>query len=311
MSFIGFSRADNLETSDYAPTVFGPYDSPKYSTVRPDRVWGSCTCFSARRFLRPILSRTTVSTECDAGLSTWDDTSVDYDTLLPNGPCQKRFRKHLDGILRARCRCGLDPTNGQESTSSGLHRRAAASRPDFEAIMDQLVALDDAVGSPESHVKHTVHELRLTISGYRWMASSVVGTFRSEARDMEAEDIATFALLDTLTRWLSHWRGGILRVHTNDGCIAWGILGTQVGLWPMVHTLCAQFGVQLRANLVEQSEFFGRPRDEYGERSPPSRALRNPDVVNVAVKWLTASGRRGHGDATFGRISCVYCPLSY
>lgn len=38
-------------------------------------------------------------------------------------------------------------------------------------------------------------------------------------------DIASFALLDTLTRWVPHWEGGVLRVCTNDVYALRGIGG--------------------------------------------------------------------------------------
>ena len=48
---------------------------------------------------------------------------------------------------------------------------------------------------------HEQHVLRLIISDYRWVANCGTGTLWYEANDMDDKDIASFALLDTLTRW--------------------------------------------------------------------------------------------------------------
>lgn len=140
------------------------------------------------------------------------------------------------------------------------------------------------------------HELRLIISGHRWVASSNIGTFWHEANDLDDKDIASFALLDTLTRWLPHWRGGILHVRTNDVCALRGIRGaySHSGVWHAVWSLCEQYDVQLSAKVVEPSlaDARGSTRDNKYVGGAVRRALRNPEVVDAAVKWLMVSGEQ-------------------
>jgi hypothetical protein len=150
------------------------------------------------------------------------------------------------------------------------------------------------------------NEMRLIISGYRWVASSNMGTFWHEASDLDEKDIASFALLDTLTRWLlPHWQGGTLHVRTNDACLLRGIRGayySHSGVWNAVRSLCGQYDVELSAEVVERSSSSsssgilfarGKARDGKFAAGTLRKALRNPDVVNVAVKWLIASGEQG------------------
>jgi hypothetical protein len=147
------------------------------------------------------------------------------------------------------------------------------------------------------------YELRLIISGYRWVASSNMGTFWHEASGLDDKDIASFALLDTLTRWLlPHWRGSALHIRTNDVCVLRGIRGDypHSGVWNAVRSLCGQYDVELSAKVVERSSSSGilfargnTTRDGKCAAGTLRNALRNPDVVNAAVKWLMASGQQG------------------
>jgi hypothetical protein len=222
---------------------------------------------------------------------------ADCNLPLPDGFSRKLFWKHLDGIVRAQCWSGLDFTHGQAGTSTGTQGRAIAARLQFswqddpEAIVNKLVFLRNTARPPEP-TNLFPHELRLIISGCRWVASSSVGSFWYEASDLGPKDVASFALLDTFTRWLPRWRGGILQVHTNDVCVMWGVRGTYSGLWHEVRALCAQYDVQLQARLGEQPSFNARRRDDYAGKSP-NRALRDPEVVNAAVEWLMLHGKQG------------------
>src|ERR1700743_2395483 len=89
----------------------------------------------------------------------------------------------------AQCWCGLGPAHGQASTSTTARSHVVTTQ--------QWRDDDD---EPDATGPHEQHELRLIISSYRWMASSNMGTFWHEARDLDDKDIASFALLDTLTR---------------------------------------------------------------------------------------------------------------
>jgi hypothetical protein len=95
-------------------------------------------------------------------------------------------------------------------------------------------------------------------------------------------------------------------VRTNDVCVLRGIrhgdYGSYLGVWNVVRSLCEQYDVRLSANLVEKLSsssagiFYGRAgktRDDRRGAGTGHRALRNPEVVNAAVKWLMGSGQEG------------------
>jgi hypothetical protein len=216
----------------------------------------------------------------------------------------------------AQCWCGLGSAHGQASTSTSttMHSRVAGSQFEFQWEDDEddepeaITTIDH--GQPVTLLPRNTstsrpheHELRLIISGYRWVASSNMGTFYHEASDLDDKDIASFALLDTLTRWLlPHWRGGALHISTNDVCVLRGIRGdySHSGAWNAVRSLCGQYDVELSAKVVERSSSSsgillarGNTRDGKCAAGTLRNALRNPDVVNAAVKWLMASGQQG------------------
>jgi len=195
----------------------------------------------------------------------------------------------------AQCWCGLGSAHGQANASA-----SASTTVRSRVVTTQLEVPYDE-DEPTGPHKHE-HELRLIISGYRWVASSNIGTFWHEANDLDDKDIASFALLDTLTRWLPHWQGGILHVRTNDVCVLRGIRGAYYDsgvVWHAVLSLCGQYDVQLSSKVVEPSSGVCYARgnntrgDKYAAGTLRTRVLRNPDVVNAAVKWLMASGQQG------------------
>lgn len=225
----------------------------------------------------------------------------------------------------AQCWCELGTAHGQastsKSTSTTVHSHAVTSKTQLEFPWQddesepsfnhgQPVAFlprnnTNATG-PHEHEP----ELRLIISGYRWVASSNMGTFWHEASDLgdDKDAIASFALLDTLTRWLPHWQGrGTLHVRTNDVCVLRGIRGGAIagvraasyspsGIWNVSRSLCGQYDLELSAKVVEHSSTSGilfAPRGRTQDGKCAAGALRNPDVVNAAVKWLMASGQQG------------------
>ena len=206
----------------------------------------------------------------------------------------------------AQCWCGLGnlgSAHSQACTSASAspttrHSHVITTQLDFP--WQGEFELDVTAG------QHAQHELRLIISGYRWEAHSNMGTFQYEARDLDEKDIASFALLDTLTRWLlPYWRGGTLLVRTNDVCVLRGIrdgdCGSRSGVWNAVRSLCKQYDVRLSAHVVEQlsssSGIFngrgGNTRDDRRGAGASHGSLRNPEVVNAAVKWLMGSGPEG------------------
>lgn len=320
----GSSRADNIEASDYA-AIIDPDSSQRHSTL--ERVGFSSTYHaSLTRFHKLTLSRTPVSPEafsiartlmqvfaaceyfpddlldCDINPFFLIYVSAECDLPLPHGFSRKLFWKHLDGIVRAQCWRGLNTVHNQASASTGVHGRAvqvaAATRLEFsqqddpEAIVNKLIALlQDNARRPESNGL-TLYQLKLAITGSRWEVSSHVGTFRHDAVDLGASmDVASFAILDTLTRLLPHWRDGILQVHTNDICVMWGVRGIYSGVWHVVRTICAEYGVQLRVRLIEKLGFHVPPQDDY--MAGPSRGiLRNRKVVTAVMTSLAATGQQ-------------------
>lgn len=211
------------------------------------------------------------------------------------------------------CWCGLGSAHGQASTSTSttVHSHVASTQLEFPRQDDEPEAITTIDhGQPVTLLpkntgphEHELHELRLIISGYRWVASSNMGTFYDEASDLDNKDIASFALLDTLTRWLlPHWQGATLHVRTNDVCVLRGIRGDypHSGAWNAVRSICGQYGVELSAKVVERPSSSsgilfarGNTRDGKCAAGTLRNALRNPDVVNAAVKWLVASGQQG------------------
>lgn len=211
--------------------------------------------------------------------------------------------KAFDAV-HAQCGCGLGSAHGQASTSATVHTSRAISTQFKFPFQDEVEV--ESTNTTEPHEHEHEHELRLIISGYRWAASSNMGTFWHEASDLDNRDIAPFALLDTLTRWLPHWQGGALHVRTNDVGVLHGIRGdySHSGVWDTVRSLCGQYDVELSAEVVvERSSLSssslsgilyarGSMRDGRCAAGTPS-LLRNPDVVNAAVKWLMAFGQQG------------------
>jgi len=187
------------------------------------------------------------------------------------------------------CSFKLGSAYEQASTSTSALSRVVPTQLEFP-WHDEV----DPTGPREQH------ELRLIISSHRWVASCNMDTFWHEANDLDDKAIASFALLDTFTRWLPHWQGGILHVRTNDVRILREIRGTYSysGVWHVVWALCRQYGVQMSAEAVEPKlagilyARAGDARDDKYAAGTVRRELRNPDVVDAAVKLLMASGEQ-------------------
>jgi hypothetical protein len=64
-----------------------------------------------------------------------------------------------------------------------------------------------------------------------------------------------------------------------------------------VRSLCGQYDVQLNAKVVEPSSGIlyarGNARGDKYAAGTVRRALRNPDVVDAAVKWMIESEQQG------------------
>ncbi|KAI9439910.1 hypothetical protein H4582DRAFT_1560058 [Lactarius indigo] len=218
---------------------------------------------------------------------------------LPRNFSRQLFWKHLDALVRFQRCSGLK--SARSSGSTVVMRRVAPQLRSFsreddpEDIVGTLLALRNTGRLPvSSPLARPTHELLLVIDGAHWSASSSsLGRFSYAAEDLPAEDVAPFALLDTLTRWLPHWRAGALEVRTNDICVMWGVCGNERSrAWSAVRGLCARYDVALRrAELVDhRSEDYTRTSAGRGTVVPPG-PLRDPDVVSAAVKGLAGPGQ--------------------
>ncbi|KAH9068469.1 hypothetical protein EDB83DRAFT_2518810 [Lactarius deliciosus] len=226
---------------------------------------------------------------------------------LPRNFSRQLFWKHLDALVRFQRCPGLKSARSRGSVT-GMRRVAPQMRSfpredDPEDIVGTLLALRNTGRLPVSPAPtRPAHELLLVIDGARWSASaSSLGRFSYAADDLPAEDVAPFALLDALTRWLPHWRAGALEVRTNDVCVMWGVRGNaRSRAWGAVRGLCARGDVALRrAELIDH-------RSEDNVRTSAGRGavvssgpLRDPEVVSGAVKGLAAPGQES------GRVSTI------
>ncbi|KAH9994228.1 hypothetical protein BJV77DRAFT_961541 [Russula vinacea] len=169
------------------------------------------------------------------------------------------------GAAHAQCWCVLGSAHGQASSSTSAspttqHSHVDTTQLDFPW---QNEFEPDATAGLRAQ-----HELRLIISGYRWEAHSNMGTFQQEARDLDEKDIAAFALLDSLTRWLLPTGKAVpcTSAPTTSACYA--ASGAEI----MVPTRACG----TRANLVEQlSAAAGSSMGALGTR----------EVIGVGGYW--------------------------
>ncbi|KAH9031775.1 hypothetical protein EDB85DRAFT_1958401 [Lactarius pseudohatsudake] len=218
---------------------------------------------------------------------------------LPRNFSRQLFWKHLDALVRFQRCPGLKSARSR-GPATGTRRVAPQMRSfpredDPEDIVGTLLALRNTGRLPvPPPLARRTHELLLVIDGARWSASSPsLGRFSYAADDLPAADVAPFALLDALTRWLPHWRAGALEVRTNDVCVMWGVRGdARSRAWGAVRGLCARGDVALRrAELIDhRSEDNTRTSARRGA-AVPSGPLRDPEVVSGAVKGLAAPGQ--------------------
>jgi hypothetical protein len=217
---------------------------------------------------------------------------------LPHNFSRQLFWKHLDAIVRFHRWSGLK--SARSGSSSATRRvpsqmRAFPREDDPEDIVGTLLALRNTgwLSIAEQQPRRPAHELLLLIDDdAHWTASSPsLGRFSYTADNLAAEDVAPFALLDALTRWLPHWRAAALDVRTNDVCIMWAVRGGHMrsGAWRAVRALCALYDVVLlcRAELIDHRSEDHARTSGHGAPGP----LRDPDVVNAAVKELATPGK--------------------
>lgn len=69
----------------------------------------------------------------------------------------------------------------------------------------------------DSAALKSMHRLKINIVNYRWIVESQTGTVWYEAGDLvDEDDIACFAAIDSITRSLPAFRGGILEIRMSE-----------------------------------------------------------------------------------------------
>jgi hypothetical protein len=117
------------------------------------------------------------------------------------------------------------------------------------------------------------------------MAKGKAGMVWYEAGDLHDEDdIACFAVIDSLTRLLPSCRGGILKISTSDIRLLWGVGGPRAGAWSVVEAVCTEYGVKLQGQWLA----LRRGQEDPFERFDPKKVTvivppRDRDVVDSFV----------------------------
>jgi hypothetical protein len=152
-----------------------------------------------------------------------------------------------------------------------------------------------------------VHQLQIAIDNYRyrWAMKAHVGTLWYQAGDLDDNDIASFAVMDALTRVLPYCQGGILEIHTNDVQLMWGVYGITYGAssgappgaWLVVDNICKSFQVGLRAKWAELGVMSTPPLADPSERYTIPQ--RDRAVVSVVLDKLRVM--RGDAFQTMAR----------
>ena len=212
---------------------------------------------------------------------------ADCDVPLPVDFSRQLLWKLLDAIIRAECWRGL----GSRRAIEGMLTAEEAPIPgvfsfegeDPEDIVTRL--LKNYLGSrraPAPVDSVPVHQVHIATSEYQWVVKSPVGTFWYQAGDMDEKDIASFAVIDALTRLLAHCRGGILKIHTNDVRLLWGAYAEPSGAWTVVWAVCESYNVCLRAEWAELTKLDTRPPAPSLEKVGPI-PQRHGAVVKMVV----------------------------
>lgn len=213
---------------------------------------------------------------------------ADCNIPLPTNFSRQLLWKHLDAIVRAKCWRGLGygRTNPLRDTSAEVDH-APPKGGEQDAILESLLKLSYRKGffNPTLALEPTtvtkpLHQFKINIANYRWIAKGQMGTVWYEAGDLvEQDDIACFAAIDFMTRVLPSCRGGILEIATADFRLLWGLGGARSSAWSVVQDVCAGYRVTLRG------EWTSDRSPSPDERVDPSDGLivppRNYDIVNA------------------------------
>jgi hypothetical protein len=230
---------------------------------------------------------------------------ADCGVPLPRNFDRQLLWKHLDALLRTKCWRGL----GSARANRHHHRSANADHipPKFhrkgndpEGILPVLLRLSYPSLHPPPTTVPDVHKLQIAIMDHKWVAKSQMGTVWYQAGDLyDEDDIACFAAIDSLTRFLPFCRGGILEISTRDIHLMWGVGGTSLGAWTVVQNVCEGYQVKLRPKWTQLS---GRSKelDPSARISPEERNTvppRDPGVVDAVMngfKRERLDGRAAH-----------------
>jgi len=209
---------------------------------------------------------------------------------LPNCFSRELLWKHLDAILEAQCWRGLGSSHAYAQNSRGTRVAHVSSNfcqksDDPEGIIGLLTLTRNNVPFTLETDSMPVHKLNIVITDNHWVANGHMGTIWYEAQELEDEDVASFAMIDTLTRFLPHCRGGILEVRSNNVRLLWGVCGAPSGAWPVVMSICHSHDVFLRGKWDELKGLSPRPYAHLGRGSAPVPA-RNAEIVNRVMEEL-------------------------
>jgi hypothetical protein len=223
---------------------------------------------------------------------------ADCNIPLPNNFNRLLLWKHLDGILRAKCWRGLvsNRANTQHHTSTKedhVPPKFIRKGEDPDEILQSLLSLSyraslfhhasaSASAPTADDVPRPVHKLQITIKGYEWVVKAEVGNIWYQAGDLhDDDDIACFAVIDCLTRLLPSCRGGILEFCSGHIPLLWGVGGTRLGAWNVVHAICDEYQVKLRPKWTESQGPDPCARIEPAESTsvPP----RDRDIVDAVM----------------------------
>jgi hypothetical protein len=219
---------------------------------------------------------------------------ADCDVPLPRSFSLELFWKHLDAIISAKCWRGLgaDRTAIQGSARGGevpMFPEFEQESEDPEGIVGALLILSLRSEQPEQvfdPVPVPVHQVCIVITGGQWVAKCELGRLWYDASNLAEKDVAPFAILDTLTRVLPHWSGGILHINTNDVQLLWGVYaGPPSGAWAVIRRTCWSRHIQLRAKWapLQSHEIFLPADPTKREALVP---VRDENMVNTVVGEL-------------------------
>jgi hypothetical protein len=178
---------------------------------------------------------------------------ADCNVPLPKNFDRELFWKHLDGIIRAKCWRGLCQTRANTEYDKSANADNVRRKIFQKGEHDQDDTLQSLIRiSCGGELPRTVHRLQITIQGYKWVARADAGTVWYRAGDLyDDDDIACFAVIDCLTRFLPSYEGGILEICSRHVPLLWGVGGEPEGAWSVVRAICEEYQVKLRVKWTE------------------------------------------------------------